>query len=373
MGQGSIGGRSNAVSKLKQLWKIVMAGMLLVCSCAGLQAQNQPQGADAGRISETVRSVSYPEAVYGHGIMPDVDRGFVIHHDFEINYSPETPMVVMYDNTGKRIREGRIWPQGAGSVRIRRTAATRDATILAAGWAILKDGSSPGYIAKTDLAGNTVQSVLTGSFKPEQICEGPDGTIWSLGQSLSPNDGQEHDTNVLRHYSFEKGLLHGYLAEDSVKAQWHSDRPWFSPFGSYLRCGKDKISVYLEFTDEYVEVDTSSFELTRWMLDESAVQHEKAEGLAVTGNGNLYAYFSAHATAHAEGLNGLYQIKAKSGSSIAELIPVAGSTSFQDGKNRPPSGTVVYLWGADGNQLVVWRMDERDLSWVDVIGGEGTH
>jgi hypothetical protein len=360
------------VSKPKQICEVIVVATLFLSSCSGVRAQNQRQESDGGRISESLRTVSYPEVMYDHAVMPDWDRGYVIHYEIEVNYSRDTPMVVMYDSSGKRIREGRIWLQGAGSVRIRRTAATREGAILAGGWAILKDGSSPGYIAKTDLAGNTMQSLLTGSFKPEQICDAPDGTIWSLGKSLSANDGQEHDTNVLRHYSFEKGLLHSYLPEDTVKAQWNSDRPWFSPFGSYLRCGKDKISVYLKFSDEYVEVDTSSFELKRWMLDESAVQHEKADGLAITENGNLYASFSAHATSRPAGLTGLYQIKAKSGNSIAKLIPVAGSISFTDGKNRPPSGTVIRLWGADGNQLVVWRIDERDMSWVDVIGGEAT-
>jgi hypothetical protein len=359
------------MGKLKQIFEVALTGMLLVCSSASVRAQSQRQGTDAGRISESVRTVSYPKGMYGNEVMADWDRGYVIHYEIGVNYSPDTPMVAMYDKTGG-VREGRIWPSGARSVAIRRTAATRDGAILAGGWAILKDGSTPGYIAKTDLAGNTVQSLLIGSFKPAQICEASDGTIWSLGQSLRPNDGQEHDTNILRHYSFEKGLLHGYLPEDTVKARFDSEQPWFAPFGSYLRCGKDKISVYLNFTDEYVEVDTSSFKLTRWMLDESAVQHEKAEGLAITENGNRYAYFSAHATRRHAGLLGLYQIKAKSGNPIAELIPVAGSLSFTDGKNRLPSGTVVHLWGADGNQLVVWRVDEREMSWVDVIGGDST-
>ncbi|HKV62087.1 MAG TPA: hypothetical protein VJO16_09250 [Candidatus Acidoferrum sp.] len=361
------------MKKLKQLWKVAITGMLLVCSYAGLQAQSQPQGTGAGRISESVRTVSYPVGKYGNEVMPDWDRGYVIHREIGENYSSDTPMVAMYDKTGKLVLEGRIWPSGARSVKILRTAATKDGAILAGGGAVLKDGSTPGYIAKTDLSGNTRQSQLTGSFKPAQICEAPDGTIWSLGRSLNPNDGQEHDTNILRHFSFEKGLLHRYLPEDTVKARFDSEQPWFSPFvGSYLRCGKDKISVYLNFTDEYVEVDTSSFKLTRWMLDESAVQHEKAEGFAITENGNLYAHFSAHATRRPAGLWGLYQIKAKSGNSIAGLIPVAGSISFDDGKNRLPSGTIVYLWGADGNQLVVWRVDEREMSWVDVIGGEAT-
>jgi len=358
------------MSKLKLICAATTIVMALTCFSTTIRAQNQPKETDAGRISETVRTASYPEAIYPHGVMPDWDRGYVMHYEIEVNYSPETPMVVMYDNSGKRIREGRIWPQGASSVRIRRTAATPDGAILAAGWAVMQDGSTQGYIAKTDLGGTTVQTVVTGTFKPEQICEAPDGTIWSLGQSASPSDGEEPNTDVLRHFSFEKGLQHSFLPRETVKAVSRSDSPWFSPFGSYVRCGKDKVSVYLKFTDEYVEVDTSSFELKRWMLDESAVQHEKAGGLAIKEDGKVYGYFSAHATARAEGLNGLYQIKAKSGSSIAELIPVAGSTSFQDGKKPPPSGTVIGLWGADGNQLVVWRVDERDISWVDVIGGE---
>ena len=347
-----------------------MAGMLLVCSCAGLQAQNQQQGADAGRISETVRTVSYPEAIYGHGILPDVDRGFVIHYEIEMNQNPVTPMVKMYDATGKRIRDGRIWPQDAGSVRIRRTAATRDGAILAAGWAILKDGSTPGYIAKTDLAGSTVQSLLTGSFKPEQICEAPDGTIWSLGKSSSPNDGQEHDTNVLRHFSFGKGLLHSFLPEASVSAAVRSNRPWFVPYDSFLRCGKDKISVYLNFTDEYAEVSTSTFELTRWNLDEAEVEHGKASGMAITEDGRVYASFSAYGMSGPSGLTGLYQVRARPGMPIAQLIPVAGTVSVFEGSKRLPAGSFMVLWCADGNQLIVRRIDERDLSWVDLIGGE---
>ena len=358
------------MGNLKQILEVAVTGMLLVCFSASVHAQSQPPGTNAGRISETVRTVPFLEGRYGE-VMADWDRGYVLDHSIEINYSSGTPMVVMYDKTGKRIREGRIWPQGAGSVRIRRTAATRDGAILAGGWATLKDGSTPGYIAKTDLAGTTVQSVLTGSFKPAQICEAPDGTIWSLGHSLSPNDGEEHDTNILRHYSFEKGLLHGFLPEETVKAVVRSSEPWFEPAFSYLRCGKDRVSVYLNFTDEYVEVDTSSFELKRWMLDESAVEHGKAGGLAITEDGKVYAYFSAHGASGPQGLTGLFRIKARSGNPRAELIPVAGSISFADGK-RLPSGTVIYLWGADGNQLVVWRVDEGGMSWVDVIGGEAT-
>lgn len=360
------------MGKLKQILRVALTGMPLVCFSAGVCAQSQPPGIDAGRISETVRTTSYPEAIYGHGIVPDVDRGFVIHYEIETNNNPHAPMVKMYDAAGKRIREGRIWPQGAGSVRIRRTAATRDGAILAAGWAILKDGSTPGYIARTDLAGTTVQSVLTGSFKPEQICEAPDGTIWSLGKNLSANDGQEHDTNVLRHFSFEKGLLHGFLPEASVSAAVRSSRPWFVPFGSLLRCGKDKVSVYLEFTNEYAEVSTSTFELTRWKLEEAVVWHGKADGLAVTEDGKVYASFNTKELNGPHRLAGLYRVWAQPGMPAAQLVAVAGAVSVFENFKTLPAGSFKYLWCADGNQLIVNRVDERDLSWVDVIGGGAT-
>lgn len=112
------------MNKLKLICAATVVVMPLVCFSASIRAQSQPLETEAGRISETVRTASYPEAIYPHGIMPDWHRGYVIHYEIETNYSPDTPMVVMYDNTGKRIREGSIWPQGAASVRVRRTAAT---------------------------------------------------------------------------------------------------------------------------------------------------------------------------------------------------------------------------------------------------------
>src|SRR5882762_10461240 len=262
----------------------------------------------------------------------------------------------MYDATGKRIREGRIWPQGAGSVRIRRTAATGQGAILAAGSAIMQNGAIQHFMVKTDLSGNTIQSFLTGGFGAEQICEASDGR-------------QQHDAGILRHYSFETGLLHSFLPQSTVEAPVRSETAWFSPFGSYVRCGKDKVSVYLNFTNEYVEVNTSSFELKRWKLDEAVVQQREASGLAVTEDGRVYASFRANGFSGPQQIRGLYQIKAVSANPIAELLPVAGTiTTIERGKLSSP-GTFTMLWGADGNQLVVWRIEGSGsaLSWVNVI------
>ena len=358
----------------KQILRALFAGALLLLFSAGARAQNDVSLSHGGRISQSLRIVAYPEAFYGHGIMPDWDRGYVIHHEIEMNSSPNAAMVVMYDATGKRVREGRIWPKGAGDVRIRRTAATHDGGILAGGGAIMQDGSLSGFIAKTDLAGNTVQSLVTGIFKPEQLCEAPDGTVWSFGQGVGSDGMDVPDAEVVRQYSFEKGLLHSFLPETTVRAAQNSSGPWFAPFGSFLRCGKERVSVYLEFSDEYIEINTSSLTLTRWKLDEGAVQGAKASGLAITDDGTVYASFSDHnlyGMSGPPGLMGLYQIQAEAGNPVARLLPVMGTVNYFDGKPRE-DGTFLRLWGADGNQLAVWRAGERDVSWVNVIGAESS-
>jgi hypothetical protein len=355
----------------KLIIEIVLGLALLLLVSASALGQDQSPRAEGGQISAPLRSSAYPEALYPHGIIPDWDGGYVIHHEIEVNHTPGAPMVVMYDATGKRVREGRIWPQGAGSVTIRRTAATREGAILASGWAIMQDGSIQHFLVRTDLNGNTVQTLQTGTFLAEQICEASDGTVWSLGKDENSDGNGAADTDVLRQYSFEKGLLHGFLPEDSVSAVVRSERPWFNPFDSFVRCGKDKVSIYLNFTDEYAEVNTSSFEVKRWKLDESTVQQGKASGLAVTEDGRVYASFSAHGRSGPYGLTGLYQVKARPGMPIALLLPVAGTVHVIE-EGKPRLEEVFYdLWGADGNQLVVWA-GFGDLSWVNVIHAEGT-
>jgi hypothetical protein len=360
----------------KLIIEIILGVALLLLVSASALGQDQSPAAEAGQISAPLRSSAYPEVIYDRSFVPDWDRGYVIHHEFEVNHSPGTPMVVMYDATGKRVREGRIWPQGAGSVTIRRTAATRDGAILASGGATMQDGSIQHFIVRTDLSGNTAQTLQTGPFLAEQVCEASDGSVWSLGKEVTSDGNRAPDTNVLRQYSFEKGLLQGFLPEDSVSAVVNSNRPWFNPFDSFVRCGKDKVSVYLNFTDEYAEVNTSSFELKRWKVDEVTVQQGKASGLAIAEDGRVYASFSTHGMSGPGplGLTGLYQLKAQPGMPITLLLPVGGTISIR-GMERgqvPPPGTFVRLWGADGNQLVIARTDSWDMYWVNVIHPEGT-
>jgi hypothetical protein len=311
-------------------------------------------------------------------MVPDWDRGYVLSFGIEVYSSADEALVRMYDQNGKRIREGHIWPPGAGRVRLHRTAATHEGAILAAGVAIMPDGSSPKFIVKTDLQGNTASTILTRSFVPEQMCEAEDGTIWTLGKDVPAQD-QGSPSDVLRQYSFEKGLLRSYLPLESVKAMLDSGTPWFNGFGSYVRCGKDKIAVYLRFTDEYVEIDTKSFEAKRWKLDLSPTDHGKASGLGITDDGHVYASFRTWGCSEGEAIStGLFEIRARSGDSAAALLPVKGTFSARrcgspERTPEPPApGTFLRLWGADGNALAVSLAGNRgdEIVWVKVIAQE---
>jgi hypothetical protein len=113
--------------------------------------------------------------------------------------------------------------------------------------------------------------------------------------------------------------------------------------------------------------------LKRWKLDEGAVRQGKASGLAITEDGRVYASFSAHGMSGPSGLTGLYQVKTESGNPVARLLPVIGTINdFESGKPRV-AGAFLRLWGADGNQLVVRRAEERDASWVSVLNSPASN
>ena len=115
------------------IFEAVCCALFFLFIVTGAPSQAQTLSSEAGQLSGTLRTAFYYEVMIPGFEVPDWDRGYVIHHEDEENYSADTAMVAMYDATGMRIRQGRIWPEGAGSVRVRVTAATQEGAILAAG------------------------------------------------------------------------------------------------------------------------------------------------------------------------------------------------------------------------------------------------
>ncbi len=55
---------------------------------------------------------------------------------------------------------------------------------------------------------------------------------------------------------------------------------------------------------------------------------------------------------------GLYELKADSGTPVATLLPAAGTITKYDPSKIAPDGTFFYLWGADGDELVMQRQGD---------------
>jgi hypothetical protein len=136
---------------------------------------------------------------------------------------------------------------------------------------------------------------------------------------------------------------------------------------TFLRCGKDRVAVLLGATGEYIEVDTSTEKLSRWRVALPSGLGEKTNGFAVTEEGRRFVGLSDFSEQDNMRTTGLYELKADSGTPVATLVPVAGAITKYDPSKIAPDGTFFYLWGADGNELVMRRQgDGWGLSWAKV-------
>jgi len=347
-----------------QFRDIVLAVFLYSCFAAGTMAQQSSQQQDLPALSPGVHAACV------HCIVPQWDRGYILH--LEIDKDPA--VVTVYDRDGKRVLEARIGPPDVAKVSLVAAGATQTGEILAAGGGIMTDGSIQRFIAKTDLTGRTVQSVHTGRFSPRQVCEATDGTLWTLGYDLdicdSPGDA---DRNVLRHYSFEKGLLESLIALDSISKSSDAILNVSSPGKSFLRCSKDRVSVFFGSAAQYIEVDASNGKLARWNVALPPIVDRKADGFAVTEEGRIFVSLHGVSASDNTVTYGLYALKVKAGTSVATVIPVNGTITTHDRNGIPPDETFDRLWGADGDELVLHRHgDGWGISWAKVSASPST-
>ena len=341
--------------------KVTLAAVLLPCLALVTGAQQPSQPQTVATLSESMRAMLYPEVMCGHCIVPEWDRNYLLHRELD----KDLALVTMYDRNGKKVLEARVVLQDATRVSLLTAGATHAGGILATGAAAFADGSDQGFIAKVDPAGRTVQSVRMGRFTSRHVCEAPDGTVWALGFDMNLHDSPDADKNVLRHYSFENGLL-GSFSLDSISQS--PDSYLATYIESYLRCGKDRVSAYLGPAAQYIEVDASTGKLTRWNVEMSSVVGSKTHGFAITDEEKVFVAFANDQDPSGQRKHGLYELKAAPGSPIASLTAVDGTVTAFDSYEAVPDGTFLRLWGADGNSLVVSRKgDGWGLSWAKVL------
>jgi hypothetical protein len=344
-----------------QFFLVVLVALLLPFA-ANSRAQQPSQQPDPPTLSPALHTALYPEVMCVHCIVPQWDRGYILHREFD----RDPAVVTMYDRNGKKVLEARLEPHDFAKVSISAAGATQAGGILAVGGGTMTDGSVRGFIAKTDLTVHTVQSVHTGRFSPRQACEANDGTVWTLGINSDFRDSPDADRNVLRHYSFEQGLLGSLASLDSISKSLDAILPLDSS-KSFLRCSKDRVSVLFWPAAQYIEVDASDGKLVRWSVALPPIVGGRANGFAVTEEERMFVSLQGFSEPDNKVTHGLYELKAKAGTSVATLTPVDGTLTTHDRNGVPPDEAFDRLWGADGDELVVHRQgDGWGISWAKV-------
>jgi hypothetical protein len=230
------------------------------------------------------------------------------------------------------------------------------------------------FVAKTDDSGGVTEMIKIGEFIPTRICGQPDGTIWVFGRDLtkdraydnSPdanNTPTENDYFLLRQYSFEGGLLHGYLSRNSfaIKTEAVSGR------GTNLDCGKQLVSLYFSETDEFAQVDVAKESVQRWKMNMSPIPGAIANGLAVLDNGCTYASLSSYHSTEND-VRGLFVLRAEPGKADGAWMLIADTLYSRRLEDQvPPQDALVRLWGADEDNLVIQRYDDPSTEWHKVL------
>jgi hypothetical protein len=93
----------------------------------------------------------------------------------------------------------------------------------------------------------------------------------------------------------------------------------------------------------------------------------------VTEAGRIFVSLLGFSEADNNLTHGLYELKAKAGTSVATLIPVNGTITTHDRDSIRPDETFDRLWGADGVELVLHRHgDGWGISWAKVSESPST-
>jgi hypothetical protein len=358
---------------------VSLSATMLLCLPGAIPGQALPHadytGASAGRLSEPFHSATPLEALPSNGRRPNWNHGYVAH--MTGNGTPGSASVEVFDRNGKHVIDARIWFPGVVEVFLVDAVPLEGGGVLASGHATT-DETIFNFVAKTDNSGNVIAVVRTENLWPARVCEQPDGTVWVFGRDLQIENANadannnvdvnvnDNDYLLLRQYRFEGGLLHSYLSRDSVALRAKAAVGGGGPQGSYLDCGKSIVSLYLNQTDEFVQVDAAKESMQRWKMDMSPITSGKVTGLGVTESGRVYASLYAVQPGETK-VHGLFELHAEPGKPMGSWLPVAGTLSSHREGEIVTQNTFWRLWGADGNNLVIGRQYDPSFSWVRVV------
>lgn len=340
----------------------VLAGILLCVwgSTSGANSSGGKNGcAGTGHLSPPVHTAKYLQALTSGGLMPNWSQGRLSQVA-----GPSAPGTVdVYDREGQRLFQALIRFPGLSGVMVFE-AAPLASGLLASGHAY-KEQLLVNFIAKTDDSGTVAELIPTGQFMASRMCGQSDDTIWAFGRDLT-KERENQSYFMLRQYSSEGTLLHGYLSRDSVAINTHGVNFGGGRTGAYLDCGANVISLYLNQSDEFVQVNTTQEGVQRWHMDMTVLPEGKVNGLGLLSNGCAYASLHAEVYGKSDAW-GLYVLQVEAGKEQGSWIPVTDTVHSRKWNEEPAPNSFWNLRGAEGDELVIKRyIYSGEFQWVRV-------
>jgi hypothetical protein len=339
--------------------RILTFGFFLMAITSQFNLRAQDSGAGLPVLAKRV----YPRALSGStrrvvfnrraflsqsAAVPRWDNGYLVSREVE-TYQSGLPNVRLYDNSGEMAREAVIWFPGSQRVVIYSATVTSDGRIVASGDAQKTDGTAAPFIVLTDLAGKVTSVIQTIGFAPANICQAPDGTVWSLGGTGYNDHSEPNPGNTLRRFDFQKGEIGSYLSRSTFPR-----RPGPESL-AHIRCSTNEVVAYSSRAQVYIEMKYGAPAPHIYHAEEPSGL--RLVGFAMTGSKEIYGYFSR------AGKSGLYFLSFDEGASTVAWLPIGGTVGLYT-----KSGVITGLWGSDGDKLVVSRAEdgagETALHWA---------
>lgn len=332
----------------------ILLGPFTLCAVfgAGLRAQDaQPSTSHGKTLLPSVRRVVFAPRFGPTAKMPRWDNGYLVSVDIE-TFQAGTENVRLYDGSGNQAVAS-IWFPGAVRVLLYSATATRDGRIIAGGTTEKLDGTAASFIAMTDPAGKVTSVIQTVGFGPMNLCQAPDGTVWSFGGTgFDDKSSRPKPGNTLRHFDFQKGEVASYLARSLFP---NLPRPETL---AAIRCFADEVVAYSSNAHVYIQMKYASDAPEAYHTEEPV--DLRFISFAATGSRKIYGHFSK------ADKGGLYYLAFDETSKTAQWLPVTGAAGV-----LTTPGVITQLYGADGDKLVVSRAEDpigaSALHWVPVV------
>ncbi len=354
------------MARLKRRWRFVANVAVLVALTSvpirissGQSNSQVPQL----RLAEPFRVASFPASVWFDARWPTWAHGYfarLMVGDFPAGLE-------VYDKTGKLVSQTYVSIPGATQLWLIGAVPSGNGGAIASGQ-FTTDEETSYFLAETSTSGGVVSTVHTETYLAARMCRATDGTIWTLGRDSVKESDRQLDYDIVRQYSFENGLQHSYVPRSSVNFQSEgATSGGEGEAGAFLVCGNDRISVFLNETKEYFEIDPSKQIVKRWKIAMSPLDGGRVTGLAVTDAGRTYASLFEIKEDVDKKTHGLFELQVDTKGSAGRWTLVSGTLNTQPRLEDAPKGSFFRLWGADGNALVIRRFFDADMQWVQVV------